>query len=358
MTLNGKEASPTIGNPKSFYIQWHFLAGCNLRCCHCYQEDFNSEPLPLDMLHSIARDLDNALGTWRRLGRISLTGGEPFLLPEILFELLDFFESSANVEWIGVLTNGTLITPSTAKRLGQYSKLKEIQVSLDGATSLTHDRVRGYGSFRRVLDAIKVLKAHGLNTSLMFTMNRMNVHEALDVLDLAVRLGINAITLERVVSEGRAKTSPALELDSKTLRDVFQEIAKQKKAIEETSGMKIRTSRPLWCLCEENLGGFCPAGLFSLCILHDGTVLPCRRLPIPLGNVLEEGLFRIWYGSDLLWQLRNRKAWPSRCATCRFLGKCGGCRAMAFARFGDYLSSDPDCWYLTEQDNERNAAAV
>lgn len=78
--------------------------------------------------------------------------------------------------------------------------------------------------------------------------------------------------------------------------------------------------------------------------MHDGTVYPCRRLPIPLGNVLSDGIFKIWYKSDILWNIRRKNRMTSSCGTCEDLGLCGGCRAAAYAESGDYLAEDPLCW--------------
>jgi len=41
--------------------------------------------------------------------------------------------------------------------------------------------------------------------------------------------------------------------------------------------------------------------------MPDGTIFPCRRLPIPIGNILKDGVYKIWYGAPLLWKLRNPK---------------------------------------------------
>ena len=110
------------------------------------------------------------------------------------------------------------------------------------------------------------------------------------------------------------------------------------------SPLRIRTSRPLWCLIDPEMGGFCPAGLSCLAILHDGTVLPCRRLEIPIGNIVRDGLYRIWYTSDVLWRLRDKKGLAKGCNGCQWLSNCGGCRAIAHALTGDFMGSDPQCW--------------
>lgn len=91
------------------------------------------------------------------------------------------------------------------------------------------------------------------------------------------------------------------------------------------------------------MGAPCPVGINGLAMMPDGTVLPCRRFPIKIGNVLKDSLYKIWYTSDLLWKMRDRTL-VEKCGSCENKEKCYGCRGMAWAYFGDYLKPDPQCW--------------
>jgi len=63
-----------------FYFQWHITNKCNLRCSHCYQDDYtNSSDMSLKELKNIADKLFYALSKWGKKGDISITGGEPFI---------------------------------------------------------------------------------------------------------------------------------------------------------------------------------------------------------------------------------------------------------------------------------------
>ncbi len=326
-----------------FYIQWHFIERCNLRCKHCYQEGYScADPAETELM-ATAQALNQAMATWKRTGRISLTGGEPFFAPEYLFKLLDFFSDSPYYQWIGILTNGTLIDAPAAAALQEYSKLREVQVSLDGATAAVHDANRGFGTFTRALAGLEHLIGHQIPTAVMFTLTANNKNEAVDMIDLCLALGVQALTIERISPIGHASDNK-LDLDPAEVKDVFEKVAERKRQLGSQPQLKIRTSRPLWCLVDPNYGGFCPAGLMSLCVMHDGTLLPCRRMEIPLGNILREGIFKTWYTSPILWNLRQKNRLNAGCRDCTFLGKCGGCRAVAFAQSGDYLAMDAHCW--------------
>jgi radical SAM protein with 4Fe4S-binding SPASM domain len=331
---------------EEFYFQWHFMNECNLRCAHCYQEGYHYQNLPLEKLLQIANQISQALNKWNMLGRISLTGGEPFLSP-YLFNLLDYFENDANTKQLDILTNGTCITATQIAKLTESKKLRQIQISLDGATAKTNDMVRGAGVFEKVVDTIKALRANHIEVSIMFTLMKRNMSEAIKIIDLAEQNGVNAVTVERVTPCGHSNISDILTKDE--IKTIYESITERANAIN--GQLTVRRLRPLWIITEHKnlredckVGGFCPVGFTSLAILWDGTVLPCRRLDIPIGNVLSDGLFKIWYDSDVLWRIRDKKNLQGKCKACRNIERCGGCRAIAYETTGDYMGEDIQCW--------------
>jgi len=338
MTINNIE-----DQRNHFYFQWHITEQCNLRCIHCYQDKYKFKTLDKDKIFQIAEIMDKTLEKWKKSGRVSITGGEPFLEQHILLNLLSFFEKSNNFYWVGILSNGTMIDNEITNQLKKYDKLKEVQISIDGFNADNHDKIRGKGSFVKAVKAIEILKNNNFFVSIMFTLHSFNAQYITDVMDLAKEMRVDALTIERVTPMNDEDIKN-LYIQSDELYTIYRKIYEKKKEIEKASSLKIRVSRPLWGLIDNQLGGFCPAGLTSLCILHDGTVLPCRRLEIPIGNVLTDGLFKIWYTSEVLWKLRNKKLLGEKCKNCSILANCGGCRAIAYTVNGDYMADDPQCW--------------
>lgn len=346
MTTRKTSSEPSAPPPDgkdTFYFQWHFIERCNLCCAHCYQHSYDTRELAEEKLLEIAHILERTLQKWQLQGRVSLTGGEPFLRPDLLLRLLHFFEHSDSFYWTGILTNGTLVTEDIGAQMGDFKKLKEIQVSIDGASADCHDRIRGRGSFAKAVEALKLLKQRGLTVSIMFTLHRQNRQEVIPLIDWADKMGVDYLTVERMVPTDEADID-RFYLKPLELKEVYENIYQKKREVEKNSSLKIRVSRPLWGLIDSKMGGFCPAGFSSLAILHDGTVLPCRRLEIPLGNILREGLFKIWYTSDVLWRLRNKGLLAPKCRDCQWRSQCGGCRAVAYNVHGDFMAEDPQCW--------------
>lgn len=333
-----------------FYIQWHITEKCNLRCLHCYQESHSSNDLESTELEMVANIILLTLKKWRKSGRIALTGGEPFLSKN-LPGLLRLLNESEQISYLSVLSNGTVMNQTDIHWLKEISKLKQIQISLDGATAETHDRIRGKGVFNKAIETIRLLRANGLEITLMFTLHRGNMQDVPQLIELAIKEKVNALTVERVTPCGSVNDLKNLVLSPNELRDVYQYVAERAENDDVMeSGLVIRRNRTLWVNTYKGqnssdiVGGFCPVGLTSLAILHDGTVLPCRRLNIPLGNILEDGLFKIWYNSSILWEIRDKRNLKGKCNGCKHVPSCGGCRAIAYELTGDYMGEDPQCW--------------
>jgi len=344
-------------NKVEFGFQWHITDRCNLRCAHCYQEDYSgSNELDLDGLKHVADEIIRTLSKWDKRGDIAITGGEP-LLKEEMFPLIHYLESANEISSLDILSNGTLINDKILTQIQQLTKLRCVQVSLEGASPESNDTIRGEGTFQKVIKAIHLLRSGGINVNIMFTLQRRNVEDIPSLIDLAVAEGISALTIERLVPTGSGAKIRNELLSPEEIKRVFDYISERAEQEINRGGLtSITRSRPLWVICNRNTsalgtdtkehtaGGICSIGLDGLCILPDATVLPCRRLPIPIGNLKNDSLLKIWHTSNLLWEIADKRNLKGKCNSCEFITHCSGCRAMAYACTGDYLAEDPQCW--------------
>lgn len=341
MTFGEKHSEPTSGD--EFYFQWHITERCNQLCRHCYQIENTIQELSLHDLLKIIDIMESTVSKWDKQGTLSITGGEPFIRRDDLFALMQRLDNSNNFCYYDILTNGSFISKNEVKALVEHSRLRRVQVSLEGASAEVNDEIRGAGSFDTTLKAIRNLRAHDIKVVVMMTITRRNKNQVHQVVDLLNREGVFALALERLIPEGHGADLKHLVLSSDELQNLYNEIYK----LSQNSHVRILMHRPLFTMIapgDPSVGALCSAGNNALTIMPDGTVYPCRRLPISIGNILTDGLFKIWYDSDVLWRLRDPAKLNEKCRNCRLLTQCRGCRAFAYFENGDYMAEDAQCW--------------
>ena len=138
---------------------------CNLACTYCcVRSGPQATPRRLDAakVRALAEEAP-ALG----FRRIFVTGGEPFLAPEIR-ELLAACTDALPTT---VLTNGTLLRGARGKLLEVLPRDRLVlQISLDSPTPERHDRVRGSGSWRRAWGGIVWARERGFRVRVAATL--------------------------------------------------------------------------------------------------------------------------------------------------------------------------------------------
>jgi len=328
-----------------FYFQWHITEKCNLRCKHCYHAAYTSaNELSLSELILIGDKIDSTLKKWDIDGTLSITGGEPFMVMDKLFPLLQHINSLEAITHFDLLTNGSLLDEGILLDLKGFKKLRRVQVSLEAGNRELNDQIRGNGSFEKTLSAIRLLKKNDFQAAVMMTISNINKNEVEPLVDMLKREGVDTFSAERFIPEGVGSNLKDEFLAPEEVKNVFESI--YSLAMKE-DGIRILLYRPLFALLngsDPTVGALCSAGNNALTIMHDGTIYPCRRLPIPIGNAVTDSFYKVWYTSKVLWNLRNPVNIKGKCSGCDFIPICRGCRAMAYALTGDYLAEDPQCW--------------
>jgi len=88
----------------------------------------------------------------------------------------------------------------------------------------------------------------------------------------------------------------------------------------------------------------CSAGRTVLTVLADGRIVPCRRMPVIIGDLKSESLYDIYHNTELLKMLRNPLNVPAGCGECRYSQACnGGLKCLSYAVHGNPFVRDPQC---------------
>jgi uncharacterized radical SAM superfamily Fe-S cluster-containing enzyme len=139
---------------------------CNLRCDYCCVRSSPTarrRALGLERVRRIASEAAE-LG----VGEIFVTGGEPFLLPDIR-EILSACAAAAPTT---VLTNGMLFAGRRFQSLRALPRERvTLQISLDSPTPERHDRHRGKGTWARAWKGIERARAEGFRVRLAATVS-------------------------------------------------------------------------------------------------------------------------------------------------------------------------------------------
>lgn len=338
-----------------FFIQLHLTERCNLRCSHCYQSGKYPAEMSLDDIRNLILEFREMLGAWSDNYGIefapsfNVTGGEPVLRK-------DFFRILEEIGGYGfdmyVLSNGTLIDKDRAVMLSRIG-VKGVQVSVEGPEEI-HDRIRGDGSFSASMKGARNLLDAGVNVSFNVTLSEVNADYFPEMIALSSEVGVHKLGFSRLVPCGAGAGMINKMVKKERLKEIYSSILSLK-----SSGLEIVTGDPVASQPSADGGtdagsvpaAGCAAGLSGLTILPDGTITPCRRLFIPIGNVKKDSLREIWATSEVLGMLRDRTKYKGKCGLCGRWALCRGCRAIAYAysRFhggNDFLAEDPQCFIV------------
>ncbi|MEL6781436.1 MAG: radical SAM protein [Pseudomonadota bacterium] len=143
---------------------------CNIECVNCYIESSpKNDRLVYLSLADVTPYLDEIDDMGQGAIEIGVTGGEPFLAPEIL-DILSACLSRGH--HLLVLTNAMrpMMRPRIQDGLkalnAAYGERLKLRVSLDHHTQALHDAERGAGSFTAALEGLDWLGSAGIKTAL------------------------------------------------------------------------------------------------------------------------------------------------------------------------------------------------
>lgn len=332
--------------PKHFLLQWHITERCNLRCQHCYQDNYKFNELPFEILVNIFEHFKGFLLTLENIAQrkltahINITGGEPFIRKDF-FDLLEIFYQNKSWLSFGILSNGSFIDENCATQLKKLAP-SFVQISLEGNEE-THDQIRGQGHFQECISALKHLKKQQIKTLISFTAHQQNYQEFQQVVEIGRQLKVNRVWSDRLIPQG---TGAELQtLNSEQTLQFFEMMSETKQRTEKKwfNQTEVALHRALQFLVGGNAYR-CSAGKSLLTIQPNGDVYPCRRMPIKVGNILESKLFDI-YQQDMLLNLRDKTKISKGCEKCFYEKHCrGGLKCLSYALKGDPFQADPSCW--------------
>ncbi|HSW49124.1 MAG TPA: radical SAM protein [Bryobacteraceae bacterium] len=307
--------------PPSSFVLWIATYRCNFRCPFCEAQGGNAAPgeLTTAEARTFIEDLP-------RLGarRLLISGGEP-LMRRDMPELLDHAQRRSVTP--GLLSNGFAVRE-------RWEEIKRFRyflfmTSLDGLKE-DHDRLRGVGSFERVLDSLDLFASAGVGTRVVRTIVHPGNLGRLP--ELAACLEATAATdwqLTPAMETGRARQQEAYRLSATQWGEVIDLVERSR----DRRRLNVELSHAhsyLHCLKGRpgHRPSFCGAGLTRCAVMPNGDVLACGQAydaAAPEGNIRLTPLSEIWRHGFASFR---RFEQPATCHGCSFWSACqGGCWA-------------------------------
>ncbi len=152
---------------------------CNLQCRYCFGEtfeDFDEDFTDFDVDYALPKKVNYDLALLTKFCNrdpecvFTFYGGEPLVCIDEIKQIMD----SAKPQHFMIQTNGLLLDKLEPEYVNRFNT---ILVSLDGNEELT-DYYRGLGTFRKVMDNVKLVVQNGFRGELIA---RMTVMEQTDI---------------------------------------------------------------------------------------------------------------------------------------------------------------------------------
>ncbi len=316
------------------FVQIEPVGQCNLACVMCpvhQRTDGPSDGSPAFMAFERYTAL---LAQFPALEELHLQGlGEPMMHPRF-FDMVEH-ASSRGIK-VGCNSNCTLVSDARAERC-VTSGLRELHVSLDGATAETYEHIRHGARFDRVIaNILKVQRARLLLQSptpemiLTAVVMRQNLHELPDLVRLAHDLSIRSVFVQHLGQELAESSLPAAYTPLRTFiheQSLFQVDRREIKSLftkarttAQDLGVKLRLPRLDELPMIQGSARRCDWPWNSAYITYEGYVVPCCIIATPdrahFGNVFHHQVREVWHGAEAA-QFRRRLDSPDPPAPCR-----------------------------------------
>ena len=143
-----KRAEIVNRKPIPISVNYHFSRKCNYECGFCFHTAKNSNILELDQAKVGLAKLKEA-----GMRKINFAGGEPFLYPKFLGELVVYCKKDLKLESVSIISNGSLIKESWMNKYSAY--LDILGISCDSFNEEINIKI-GRGKGKQIENIFKV----------------------------------------------------------------------------------------------------------------------------------------------------------------------------------------------------------
>ncbi len=304
---------------------------CQNRCTFCYASaPARGRQVP-EMTAEQVRGVLDIIVDDARVPTVSFTGGEPTLRPDL--PALIAYAKRRGLR-TNLITNGRRCAAvGYVDRLASAG-LDSAQVSLEAADPTVHDAVVGrQGAWVATVRGLQRLKAAGIHVHTNTTINRLNRHHLLHLVDWLGGMEQPYLSMNMVIRTGDAVGS--MEIGYEEIGELV--VSLKERATE--CGMRFIWYSPVpLCLFNPVAHGLgsqsCSAADGLLSIAPDGSLLPCSSFEQGVGNLLHEPFKTVWSRRAARYW-RNKEFLPPGCRDCDLAELCCGACPLYWDERGD-----------------------
>ena len=266
-------------------LQFELTRNCNLRCKHCYNasgvRSFSDPMTPEEWIK-----LSNYIVSKGGIFECILSGGEPLLIGESIFDIMDILHEDGTSFLL--ITNGMLLTENMVRKFKKYNFMW-LQVSIDGYDAETHDEFRGIkGSWDRATNGAYYVSKHGIPLTIAHSVTPKSLKDIDKMCELAYQLGAGTIILGEITPSGRSISNKDILLSYEERNELLKKTEEQRvkyagrMVVERSANTKIQLMRYQKTL---NTGAI---------IRPNGDIRLDCMTPFKIGNVLIDDLYDVW----------------------------------------------------------------
>ncbi len=315
---------------KAAYL--HLTDRCNLNCvgCYSYVEHRNKrDVLPYESVCKVLDELKK-----NGVEQLVFSGGEPFIRKDIA-DICRYTKEVANVEFLSVITNGTMFYE---RHLDALQYIDILNISIDGYNEETQF-IRDKGIMKRIISNIEYLKPL-VSINLIATIHKRNLKYAQEYInfanDLGVRLSFSIFTVDPHDEEFKDYI-----FDNKSLVD----FSKRVLTFDENVPIMDMPTGEVCLTCRGN----CEVGKEMVSIAADGSIYPCHMLhdnELRMGNILQDELGSILKSENNVFNFLNVEE-VNGCKDCSYRYLCGGgCRGRSWLYNKTLTDRDSYCPFI------------
>jgi len=267
-------------------LSFALTSHCNMYCKHCYNNSGTCNDVPDEMTPQRWIEFSKYIVAHGGVMECLLSGGEPFLIGDALFEIMDILHNDGTLFLLA--TNGYLLTEEKARKLSKY-EYHWVQVSIDSISPQYHDSFRNLkGSWEKAVCASKAVASNGMPLKIVHCVTPYNIDDIDEMCEFAYSMGAACIIVGEVCMSGRAAKNRDLFLTSEqkeVLHYKFEENFSKYKG-----RMIVKTSHTVRSGLEKHY--MHPKS--KAVIRSNGDVRLDDMAPFVVGNILKEDFSEIW----------------------------------------------------------------